>query len=325
MRTVAAGRSGPEGRVAEVTRATLMTVAVVVAMAIARPASVRAATITGAAIESQGDAVELRFALHGRGLGWHLSIHGQELWIDLDNVRIQLAPRPLEGQEVTPVAAVRAIYGGGASGRIVVEVKGRTDYVVGQSPRELILRVAPAGEVPNLAAPILTGMEHRRLVSPPPLEPYLPRVLGPSSESLTSVSRRTDGLPPAPIAQADSAAESATRERSVAPPAQMASRTAPGTLPPYAAGHQLVVIDAGHGGHDPGTEAAEDVAEKDLSLQIAIRVRDALAASGIDARLTRDSDTFLTLAERTQFASQSRRSLRVDSSEFESRCEHRRN
>ena len=73
----------------------------------------------------------------------------------------------------------------------------------------------------------------------------------------------------------------------------------------------MVVIDAGHGGHDPGTEAAGDVAEKDLALQIATRLRDALAASGIDARLTRDSDTFLTLAERTQMANRNRADLFV--------------
>src|SRR5579859_3608916 len=141
------------------------------AVAIANPPGARAATITGASIASQGGAVELRFATHGRGLGWHLSIHGQELWIDLDNVRVQLAPRPLLGQEIAPVATVRAIYGGATSGRIVVEVKGRIDYVVGQLPHELILRLAPAGEVPNLAAPILTRMERRRYAPPPPSVP----------------------------------------------------------------------------------------------------------------------------------------------------------
>jgi N-acetylmuramoyl-L-alanine amidase len=74
---------------------------------------------------------------------------------------------------------------------------------------------------------------------------------------------------------------------------------------------QLVVIDAGHGGRDPGTEAAGEIAEKDFALQIARRVRDALAADGVDARLTRNDDTFLTLAERTQLANQNRADLFV--------------
>ncbi|HEX3409294.1 MAG TPA: N-acetylmuramoyl-L-alanine amidase, partial [Candidatus Binataceae bacterium] len=73
---------------------------------------------------------------------------------------------------------------------------------------------------------------------------------------------------------------------------------------------QLVVIDAGHGGGDPGTQAGE-VAEKDLALQIATRLREVLVAGGLDARLTRQDDTFRTLAERTQFANRNRADLFV--------------
>jgi N-acetylmuramoyl-L-alanine amidase len=290
---------------------TLALLALIAAVAIARPPGARATTITGASIENQGSAVELHFALHGRGLGWRLSIHGQELCIDLDHVRMQLAPRPLLGQEVVPVAAVRALYGSGAIGRIVVEVKGRTDYVIGQLPHELVLRVAPAGEVPNLAAPILTRMEHRGYASPPASNSSPSRVPAAPGDDLAGAAGGSHTASPTPVDEDDSAAERATRERGVMPPTRTASRAGPSTLPAPAAGHQLVVIDAGHGGHDPGTEAAGDVAEKDIALQIAMRLRDALAASGIDARLTRDSDTFLTLAERTQLANRNRADLFV--------------
>jgi N-acetylmuramoyl-L-alanine amidase len=303
--------------VVEVTRAALLTLGVltwflsIAAVVIARPPDVGATTITGTTIENQGGAVELRFALHGNGVGWHLSIHGQELWIDLDHVRMQLAPRPLLGQEVAPVAAVRAIYGGGTTGRIVVEVEGRTDYVIGQSPHELILRVAVAGQVPHLAAPILTRME-RRYASPTPAADSLPpRVSALPSEAVASVGSGSRWSRPIAIDADDLSAERATRERIVTPPIEIASRAGAVARPAYAARHQVVVIDAGHGGHDPGTEAAGDVAEKDLALQIAIRLRDALAAIGIDARMTRDSDTFLTLAERTQLANVNRADLFV--------------
>lgn len=271
------------------------------AAGIADPSGACAATITGASIERQGGAVELRFAVHGRGFGWHLSIHGQELWIDLDNVRMRIAPRPLLGQEIAPVAAVRAIYGGGASGRIVVEVAGRIDYVVGQLPHELILRLAPAGEVRNLAAPILTRMERRRYVPPEPLSS--PAGVGTATGEGFVRGGNATRRAATPIEAAEARAGRPPRERSVAPPPQTVSRAA--------AGHQLVVIDAGHGGHDPGTEVAGAAAEKDIALQIAKRLRDALAARGIDARLTRDSDTFLTLAERTQLANVNRADLFV--------------
>ncbi|MGD0288704.1 MAG: N-acetylmuramoyl-L-alanine amidase [Candidatus Binataceae bacterium] len=302
-----------QGEVRRAALPTLALLAMTVAVAIARPAETHAATLTGASIESQGSAVELHFALRGHGLGWHLSIHGQELWIDLDNVRVQLAPRPLMGQEVAPVVAVRAIYAGGVTGRIVVEVKGRTDYVVGQLPHELILRVAPAGEVRNLGAPILMRMERRRNAPPRPSMAAQSRVFPSTSTSLAVATAggrsRTTTL--TPIQAADSGAERTTREYSAGAPMRMASRAGPSTLPAPASGHQFVVIDAGHGGHDPGTEAAGDVAEKDLTLQIATRLRDALAASGIDARLTRDRDIFLTLAERTQMANRNRADLFV--------------
>jgi len=271
---------------------------VAAAVAIATPARAHAATIMGASIENQGNAVELHFAIQGRGLGWRLSIHKQELWIDLDHVRMELAPRPLLGQEVAPVTAVRAVYAGGETGRIVVEVKGRTDYVIGQLPHELILRVAPAGDVPNLAAPILTRMEHRRYA---PIS--LPvRVSTAAGEGLADANGGSFAAPLNALDESDLAAQRATRERGVGPSTQTASRAPLSTMPAPATGRQLVVIDAGHGGHDPGTEAAGDIAEKDVALQIAVRLRDALVARGIDARLTRDSDTFLTLAERTQLA-----------------------
>ena len=279
--------------------------------AAARPHDARAATITGASIDNQGSAVELRFAVRGRGLGWHLSVHRQELWIDLDHVRMQVGPRPLLGQEIAPIASVRAITAGGASGRIVVEVQGRIDYVVAKLPHELILRMAPAGEVTNLAAPILTRMERRRAASPA-APSASPAAVG------TSITSGNPGTPnavrpsPAPIEEANSGPRAPLRERGVPPPASAppTSLVAPGTSAP-AVGHRLVVIDAGHGGHDPGTEAAGDVAEKDLALQIATRLREALVAQGIDARMTRDGDTFLTLAARTQLANDNHADLFV--------------
>jgi N-acetylmuramoyl-L-alanine amidase len=62
------------------------------------------------------------------------------------------------------------------------------------------------------------------------------------------------------------------------------------------------MIDPGHGGHDPGTEAAGVVAEKDVALQIAGYLRQTLELRGVYAQLTRGSDNFLSLGERTQLA-----------------------
>lgn len=64
-------------------------------------------------------------------------------------------------------------------------------------------------------------------------------------------------------------------------------------------GRPLVVIDAGHGGADPGAIGPDGEQEKELTLAIARAVRDALAASGrVRVALTRDDDRLLTLRER---------------------------
>lgn len=61
----------------------------------------------------------------------------------------------------------------------------------------------------------------------------------------------------------------------------------------------LVVIDAGHGGHDPGAIAADGTREKDLTLATALAIRDALVKSGrVRVALTREDDRFLVLQER---------------------------
>lgn len=65
----------------------------------------------------------------------------------------------------------------------------------------------------------------------------------------------------------------------------------------------LVVIDAGHGGHDPGASGQRGEREKDLTLMLARSLRDALLAQGrVRVALTRDSDRFLVLDERSDIA-----------------------
>ncbi len=64
----------------------------------------------------------------------------------------------------------------------------------------------------------------------------------------------------------------------------------------------LVVIDAGHGGHDPGASGAT-LREKTVVLGLARALRDRLLADGgIRVALTREDDRFLALAERVQVA-----------------------
>jgi len=66
-----------------------------------------------------------------------------------------------------------------------------------------------------------------------------------------------------------------------------------------------IVIDAGHGGKDQGTMAPSGMNEKEIVLDIAKRLRVLLEGSGIKVIMTRDTDQFITLPQRTQIAAQS--------------------
>ncbi|HTQ25391.1 MAG TPA: N-acetylmuramoyl-L-alanine amidase, partial [Candidatus Binataceae bacterium] len=100
--------------------------------------------------------------------------------------------------------------------------------------------------------------------------------------------RAPTGRPDAPPARADAPLESAAVRL---PPAAGA-----------AAGEPVVVIDPGHGGYDSGTEVGAPLLEKDLALQIAIRLQTELERRRVRAILTRTGDYFVTLADRTAFA-----------------------
>lgn len=64
----------------------------------------------------------------------------------------------------------------------------------------------------------------------------------------------------------------------------------------------LVVIDAGHGGRDPGAVGG-DVREKDIVLGLALALRDELVSQGgVRVAMTRDDDRLLTLGERPEIA-----------------------
>jgi N-acetylmuramoyl-L-alanine amidase len=96
------------------------------------------------------------------------------------------------------------------------------------------------------------------------------------------------------------------------PAAEGASAT-PAPLKPereISSGRKVIVLDPGHGGIDPGASGAKGTLEKDVVLALALAMRDAIAATGrYEVRLTRESDVFISLAERVRFARKNRADL----------------
>jgi N-acetylmuramoyl-L-alanine amidase len=72
-----------------------------------------------------------------------------------------------------------------------------------------------------------------------------------------------------------------------------------------------LVIDPGHGGHDTGTIGPTGLMEKDLCLDVALRLGKIIAQRlpGADIVYTRSDDTFIPLEERTNIANQAKADL----------------
>jgi N-acetylmuramoyl-L-alanine amidase len=72
-----------------------------------------------------------------------------------------------------------------------------------------------------------------------------------------------------------------------------------------------IVIDAGHGGHDTGTIGPTGLMEKDLCLDVALRLGKIIQQRlpGADIVYTRSDDTFIPLEERTNIANQAKADL----------------
>ena len=106
------------------------------------------------------------------------------------------------------------------------------------------------------------------------------------------------------------------------PPVQKKSAASEyGTLPEYttasaapttaitASRKYIVVIDAGHGGKDPGCIGKGGTREKDVVLSVAKKLKSKLDANGFKTYMTRSDDRYLKLAERASIAEKKKADL----------------
>ncbi|WNR45839.1 N-acetylmuramoyl-L-alanine amidase [Paenibacillus roseipurpureus] len=80
---------------------------------------------------------------------------------------------------------------------------------------------------------------------------------------------------------------------------------------PYHAFAYKIVLDAGHGGSDPGAIGVGGLRETDVNLDITMKVKQALLERGYDVVMTRTTDTFWSLAERVAFTNEQKADLFV--------------
>jgi N-acetylmuramoyl-L-alanine amidase len=100
---------------------------------------------------------------------------------------------------------------------------------------------------------------------------------------------------------AASAASTAGAQTPSATPPPAVSRPAPATPPP----RFIVLLDAAHGGDDPGARLANQP-EKSFALALSVRLRSLLAARGIQVVTTRESDVNMDTVHRAEIANQAK-------------------
>jgi len=259
----------------------------VVAVANFVSASTDPASLATARIGHYHGALELHFGFDGVVPRWNLRTQGSALMINLPWTTTQLPPRPLYGQEIVPLKSVRIKSVKGTT-QIAIEVDGVTDYAVARLKHEIVLRLATAGTVPNIAAPILVRDEDR-----PAALPEIPQ------PQVQSVAKPVVLSPTLPAKSSRPAEESAAQQQ-----LSLATESAQAMI-----GHPLVMIDPGHGGYDPGTSSTIGTQEKDLALAIALRLQQSLQTQGFRAEMTRSSDFFVPLPERTKIANRANADL----------------
>lgn len=166
-----------------------------------------------------------------------------------------------------------------------------SDVVVQWGPREIRFRVdSPAVSVDGRPLEMAHAAYSAGGIVYLPAD-FFAAVLPQAAPGLVSVDAGSRVIHADPAALAAAAA-------AVPPPPAAVPRPSPGPPP-----RRLVVIDAGHGGPDPGARGQAGTREKDINLQVARRVVEILRQDPtLDVRLTRDRDTLIALRDRPRMA-----------------------
>jgi N-acetylmuramoyl-L-alanine amidase len=249
----------------------------------------------------------------------------QQLELPADGVRprrlaVDLSPALLAGRTLVQplagaqVARVRAAQNAADSVRVVLDLAGKDGVKVFRmdDPPRLVLDVGkPVGAEPPAVA------EARPAADP-----------GASSSASPAAPAEAPGDVPGPGADANgqdtrvelpARALAALRRGPAAQPGEggEAGPAGPREVFPVPEGDvgdrpiRRIVVDAGHGGHDPGAIGPSRVREKDVTLAISRRLARKLRAAGFAVVLTRDSDRFVALEERTAIANAAKADLFV--------------
>ncbi len=203
--------------------------------------------------------------------------------------------------------------------RLVIETSTRPSYSLSYPANQLVVRLtntaANSAVAPKLATgTLVTGITQsqsgdaliitanlRKPVSE--LKKNQIMVLEPNGDNdYRLVLDFVEGTPPAQTAIKSAASEYGTAS-------SYTTASAAPTTAITAARKYIVVVDAGHGGKDPGCIGKGGTREKDIVLSVAKKLKNKLDANGFKTYLTRSGDKYLKLAERASIAEKKKADL----------------
>jgi N-acetylmuramoyl-L-alanine amidase len=209
--------------------------------------------------------------------------------------------------------------------RVVLDVNGVKDYAASllRKPSKLVI------ELYGDTAPVQAAKVNRG-TSAPTKENERETVAGTAASPdanakpvAKSVLVAAEIVPPAPMKTETATSKTATPKAGKATVATKPDLVRPSSSPqPTRDGQSTltralglkigrIVIDAGHGGHDTGTIGPTGLMEKDLCLDVALRLGKIIQQKlpGADIVMTRTDDTFVPLEERTRIANEAKADL----------------
>jgi N-acetylmuramoyl-L-alanine amidase len=230
-----------------------------------------------------------------------IDIHGAKAGA----VPVTVGPVPRRADPAPTVPNTTAIKQTSAADIAAVsEVPGRVEATTRPTSKPISAVVAsvPAATT-DLPAPTDTGIRDSFSALPPMLPTAAPTASATPPADAPKKTRKSKTKP----------ADAAPAQVVDATPARAAVPTADGeTSLVRALGLKIgrIVIDAGHGGHDSGTIGADGIEEKDVVLDVALRLGKLLHDRlGAEIIYTRSDDTFIPLETRTAIANKAQADL----------------
>ncbi len=244
------------------------------------------------------------------------------LFFDLQGARPHLGGKGITVKQVGDkfLKRVRIAENVPGATRIVLDLEGDVDYTASQleSPDRLIIELhranavlpVPVTKAAPPAAPLAAPSTPIPVPLPPAAFPVIPASVSPVPPPVVSpvlteqpaLAKLANAPPPPPGIPVDNRTANPAR-RTTADGSRSLTR---------ALGLKInrVVIDPGHGGHDQGTSGAKGLLEKDLVLDVSLRLGKLIEERmGSEVILTRSDDTFIALQERTAIANRKKADL----------------